>query len=196
MIARLLHRLRAETRGSAVIEFAIAAPVLLLLLIGIYNMAWTAYLTIVLRGAVQAAARGDGLETANNVKADAYVTNLVKGVAPDATVAFKRMSYYDFADIKRAETWNDRNANGKCDAGETYTDENKNGKWDADVGSSSNGGANDVVLYTATVTYKPVFIVPFMSGAADQRQMSATAVRKNQPFALQAKYGSAAGTCP
>lgn len=196
MIARSLLYLKNDARGATVIEFAVACPVLLLLLIGIYNMAWTAYLRGMLQGAVQDASRGDGLETANNTTADAYVTKIVKGIAPNASLAFKRMSYYDFADIKRAESWNDRNGNGKCDAGETYTDENKNGRWDADVGSSSNGGANDVVLYTVTVTYKPVFVVPFVPGAGDQRQMSATAVRKNQPFALQSKYGSAAGTCP
>lgn len=193
--ARFPKRLRGDARGSAVIEFAVACPVLLVLLIGIYDMAHTAYLTAVLHGAVGEAARSDALEIADNTKADAYVSGIVKGVAPGATLAFKRSSYYDFADIKRAEAWNDKNGNGTCDNGESYTDENKNGSWDADVGSSGNGGANDVVLYTVTVSYKPLFVVPFISTAADQRTLTASAVHKNQPYALQAKYGSAAGTC-
>lgn len=190
-----IRGLRGDARGSAVIEFAIAAPVLLLLLIGIYDMAHTAYLTAVLHGAVQEAARGDGLEGADNAKADAYVSSMVKRIAPDATVTFKRSSYYDFADIKRAEAWNDKNTNGTCDKGETYTDENKNGKWDADIGTSDNGGANDVVLYAVTVNYKPVFIVPYIANSTAQRTLTASAVRKNQPYALQEKYSSAAGTC-
>lgn len=190
-----MRRLKADTQGATIIEFAVAAPVLLLLLIGIYDMAHTAYLTAILHGAVSEAARNDGLEIADNQKADAYVTGMVKRIAPDSTVTFKRSSYYDFADIQRAEAWTDKNANGKCDKGETYTDENKNGRWDADVGSSNNGGANDVVLYTATVVYNPVFIVPFMPNSTSQRTLTASAVRKNQPYALQAKYGTAAGVC-
>ncbi|PNU05763.1 TadE/TadG family type IV pilus assembly protein [Novosphingobium guangzhouense] len=188
-------RLRAAEQGSAVIEFAVAAPVLLLLLIGIYDMAHRAYLTAILHGAVEEAARQDGLESADNAKADAYVEAMVKRVAPGADVKFKRLSYYDFADLKRAETWNDKNANGRCDNGEAYTDENRNGKWDADIGTENESGGNDVVLYTATVTYTPVFIVPFMPNSTSQRTLTASTVHKNQPYELQAKYGSDAGTC-
>lgn len=194
--ASLVRRLRVSEHGSAVIEFAVAAPVLLLLLIGIYDMAHRAYLTAILHGAVEEASRQNGLEIADTAKADAYVTAMVQRVAPGAEVKFKRSSYYDFADIKRAEAWNDKNSNGKCDNGETYTDENRNGQWDADVGTSDNGGGNDVVLYTATVTYTPVFIVPFLPNSTAQRTLAASTVRKNQPYQLQEKYGSDAGSCP
>lgn len=192
---RCLPALREDARGSAVIEFAVAAPVLLVLLIGIYDMGHTAYLKAVLSGALETASRSDGIEASDNARADSYVRSIISRIAPDATVTFKRMSYYDFADLKRAEKWTDRNANGKCDNGEPYTDENRSGKWEADVGSASNGGANDVVMYTATVSYKPVFVVPFIDGAGNQRTLVASSVRKNQPYALQARYGSAAGNC-
>jgi Flp pilus assembly protein TadG len=195
---RQFRGLRAHSgdeRGATVVEFAIAAPILITLLLGIFDMGHWAYLTAVLRGAVNQAARSDALETANTAKADIYVANIVKGVAPGATVVSKRVSYYDFADIKRAESWNDKNGNGVCDNSEAYTDENKNSKWDADVGTASNGGANDVVLYTVTVTYTPVFFIPFGTNKNTARTISASVVKKNQPYALQQKYGSAAGTC-
>ncbi len=190
-----LRRCRDDQRGATVIEFAIAAPILITLLLGIYDMGHWAYLTAVLRGAVNEAGRADALETADTAKADAYVTSIVKGVAPGATVVSKRVSYYDFADIKRAESWNDRNGNGTCDNSEAYTDENRNGRWDADVGTTDNGGANDVVLYTVTVTYTPIFFIPFGTNRNTARTISASAVKKNQPYALQEKYGSAAATC-
>lgn len=177
------------------IEFAIAAPVLLVMLLGIWDMGHMAYLTAILHGAVQQVARNDSLEGADTTKADTYVSNIVRTVAPGATVAGKRMSYYDFTDIKRAEAWNDKDGDGKCDNSETYTDENRNGQWDADIGSSTNGGANDVVLYTVTVTYTPVFYIPFMSSGNKPRTLTASVVHKNQPFALQAKYGTTAGVC-
>jgi len=165
------------------------------LLLGIYDLGHRAYLSSVLNGAVQQIARNDALETADTAQADAYVTRLVQGVAPGAQVSPRRMSYYDFADIKRPESWNDKNGNGVCDNSEGYTDENKNNRWDADVGTSDNGGANDVVLYTVTVTYTPIFVNPFASASGRQRTISASAVTKNQPYALQESYGSASGVC-
>ncbi|WP_404480834.1 TadE/TadG family type IV pilus assembly protein [Novosphingobium sp. BL-52-GroH] len=191
----LLRHCRTDRRGATAIEFAVSAPVLIILLMGIYDMGHMAYLNAVLHGAVNQVARADTLEVADTTKADAYVTDLVKGVAPGATVVTKRVSYYDFADVKRPESWNDKNSNGTCDNSETYTDENKNGKWDTDVGTSDNGGASDVTLYTVTVTYTPVFVIPFMSKAKNARTLTASAVKMNQPYALQEKYGSAVGTC-
>jgi hypothetical protein len=165
------------------------------LLLGIYDLGHRAYLSAVLHGAVQQVARGDALETADTAKADAYVENLVKSVVPGAVVTPKRVSYYDFADIRRPEPWDDNNRNGVCDNSEGYTDQNRNGQWDADVGTQDNGGGNDVVLYTVTVTYTPIFVNPFASATSNARTISASAVKRNQPYALQESYGSVAATC-
>lgn len=189
------RRLREDRAGVTAVEFALAAPVLLVLLMGIFDIGHMAYISTVLRGAVQQVARDGTLETADTSAADAFVSNLVSGVAPDAAITSSRQSYYDFADLARPEAWNDKNDNGKCDDGESYTDENKNGSWDADVGQNGNGGANDVVLYTVRVTYKPLFPVPYLTDRHSQRTLSATAVKKNQPYALQENYGSSAGVC-
>jgi hypothetical protein len=40
-----------------------------------------------------------------------------------------------------------------------------------------------------------VFPVPGLTDGNTKRTLSATAVRKNQPYALQQAVGSAAGTC-
>lgn len=188
-----LHR---DQSGVTAIEFGLLGPVFIALLLGIYDMGYTVYLRSVLQGAVQTVARNATLETADTAKADAYVKDLVLGVMPGAQVVSKRVSYYDFADIRRAESWNDKNSNGVCDKSETYVDENRNGRWDADVGTGDNGGAGDTVLYTVTVTYTPLFPNPFVSGSNNTRSMSASSVKKNQPYALQEKYGSAVGVCP
>ena len=58
-----------------------------------------------------------------------------------------------------------------------------------------NGGASDVVVYRFTVTYKPIFAVPFMPQNWQNRTLTATSIRKNQPFASQDGYGSNAGVC-
>lgn len=187
--------LRGDARAATAIEFAVAAPVLITLLLGIYDIGHMVYVRSVLHGAVQQVARTNTIETVDTTAEDTWIRGLVRGVAPDATVTTKRVSYYDFADIARPEAWNDNNGNGVCDASESYTDENRNGRWDADVGTSDNGGASDVVIYTVTVVYKPVFPNPFLDNSDASRTLTATAVKKNQPYALQEKYGSAAGTC-
>lgn len=191
----VLRQCRDDRRGVTIVEFAMAAPVLIILLLGIFDLAQMAYVSAALHGAVQRAARDSAIESADITTQDQFIETLVRRAAPGATVTTKRKSYYDFANIEQPEAWNDANNNGVCDNSESYTDENKNGQWDADVGKSGNGGANDVVVYTVDVSYKPLFPIPWIDGSDNNRTLSASAVRKNQPFALQGSKGSAAGTC-
>lgn len=192
----LPHRGLVQNRdGVSTIEFALVAPVMLMLVIGIFDMGQMAYGISVLNGAVEKAARDSSLETTNTETADNLVKAQVKPIFPGATFSSSRTSYFDFVDIGRPEKWNDGNNDGDCNDGEAYVDENNNGQWDEDVGQQGNGGASDVVVYRFTVSYKPIFAVPFMPQNWQQRSLTATAVRKNQPFALQDEYGSNAGTC-
>ncbi|MDN3645369.1 pilus assembly protein [Pontixanthobacter aestiaquae] len=194
MISFLRMILRDE-RGTTVMEFGLMVTVFMTLLLGLFDLGQLAYTNAILRGAAQDAARSASLETADTAAADAAVTDIVRTVAPDATVTSSRVSYFDFEDIERPEAWDDADNSGLCDDGEAYSDENANGRWDQDIGVSGNGGAGDVVIYTVTVTYSPLFPNPFMPGGTTARQVSASAVKKNQPFADQANYGSEAGTC-
>jgi Flp pilus assembly protein TadG len=183
--------------GATIVEFAIVVPLFLLLLIGIMDIGQMVYGKSVLTGAVHRAARDSSLETRNTSEADASVLDAIRPVLPGVNIKTSRTSYYDFADVGRAEKWNDNNANGVCDADETFTDENRNGQWDQDVGQKeSAGSANDVVVYKVTATFKPVFQVPFMPKLWSERTLSATAVTKNQPFGNQTGYGATAGSCP
>lgn len=189
------RRLASAQQGAAAVEFAIVAPVFLLLLLGIFDIGQMAYLKAVLTGAVEQAARNGTLETANVTTADDFVKNAVKPVMPNATFTMTRKSYYDFNDVARPEKFTDNDHDGTCDHGEPYVDENRSGTWDADVGKAGNGGAGDVVLYTVTMTYKPIFTLTTMGNYNTTRTLTAVGVRKNQPFATQTAYGSGTGTC-
>lgn len=194
-LGKSLRVLSSNDDGVSAIEFTLVAPVMLMLVIGIFDLGQMAYGTSVLNGAVEKAARDSALETTNTETADNLVKAQVKPIFPGATFSSTRTSYYDFVDIGRPEKWNDANDDGECNDGEAYVDENNNSQWDKDVGQQGNGGASDVVVYRFTVSYKPIFAVPFMPQNWQQRSLTATAVRKNQPFALQDEYGSNAGTC-
>lgn len=194
-VAPMVRVLAVDRSGVTATEFAIIAPVFLSLLVGTFDLGQMAYGISVLNGAVQKAARDSALETANTDQADAVVEQIISPVFPGARVSSTRTSYYDFVDIGRAERWNDANNNGDCDIGESYVDENDNGQWDRDVGVSGNGGANDVVVYRVSVRYTPIFKVPFMPEQWNERTLTSTAIKKNQPFATQQEYGSSAGVC-
>jgi len=189
------RRLGGDERGATLVEFALIAPIFLMVLLALCDIGQASYANSVLAGAVQQAARTSSLETGDTTAADARVEEIVQLIAPGAEVDSSRVSYFDFADVGRPESWNDADGNGTCSKGETYVDENGNGYWDPDIGQGGNGGAGDVVIYSVEVTYPPLFGVPLIPGGTADRTISASAVKKNQPFADQPGYGSKAGSC-
>ena len=206
---RLLRSLLRAEGGVAATEFGLIAPVFFTLLLGSLDVAHQTYARSVFTGAVERAARDASLETGDPEAVDQAVEDTLMTLLPDVQIETVRTSYYDFADIKKPEKFTDnkgKNAlgqwiaytglnNGKCDGGESYEDFNANGKWDPDTtaGKKSNGGAGDVVMYTVTATYTPLFKIPFAPELWNERSMTATAIKKNQPFTDQT--GAAAGTC-
>ena len=193
---RFTKRFKSDKRGVTAIEFAMLAPVLLLLMLGMFDLGHMAYGHAVLNGAVQHAARTSSLETGDTFAADAKVVEITKPILPSAEYQFERVSYEDFDDVGRPEAWNDSDGDGTCNNDENFVDENGNGIWDEDIGIDGNGGAGDVVVYKVNVSYAPVFAVPLLAKAGDLRTISATtALKRNQPFAKQNGYGSDAGVC-
>tara|TARA_R100000406_G_C3077136_1_gene115862 strand:- start:197 stop:793 length:597 start_codon:yes stop_codon:yes gene_type:complete len=187
MLARALNRLRRDTRGSTIVEFAIIAPSFMILLMGVFDLGQAVYLRAVMNGAMQEAARDSTLESGPTAEAaiDGMVETRVQHVLRSAELSFDRKSYYDFTDIERAEAINDDNANGECDAGETFEDENGNGSWDSDVGSAGFGGARDITMYTVTATYDKLFPLYGLLGLPQEAQIEMSTVLKNQPYAQQ-----------
>lgn len=193
---RLLpRRLLREQRGTALTEFGLIAPAFFILLIGVFDIAHTVYARSIFVGAVEKAAREAALETGDTDEADAMVASVIRPVLPGVTLVTERSSYFDFADIGRAEKFTDVNGNDVCDNGEAFIDENGSGEWEEDIGQDGNGGAGDVVMYTVTANYSPLFKVPFAPQRWNERSFTTTAVKKNQPFGDQLEYASTAGTC-
>lgn len=183
-LSTVLARLRADRRGAAVVEFAIIAPVMMLLLMGLGDLLYQQYAQSILNGAVQKAARDSTLEGADTTTIDTSVSNMVKKIAKNATFSMTRKSYDTFTEVA-PEPFTDSNGNGIRNAGECYTDMNGNSQWDADPGASGNGGASDITLYTVTVTYPHIFPVMGLLGWPSTQTISAKALLKNQPYAVQ-----------
>lgn len=195
MIRRLLKRLRADRRGSYVIEFALVTPILLVAMFGMLDMAYRLYAKSILEGAVLKAARDSTLElgstAANNTLVDNIVKNTFKdvnGKVVDADYTFTRRNFADFSNAGKMEPAT--GPGGQCapPVGATvytYVDVNNSGSWD-DGAIAGQGGANDAVLYTVTVRHQSLSPVNSLFGAEKFQTIRASTVLRNQPYNNQA----------
>ncbi|MGB3740300.1 MAG: TadE family protein [Pontixanthobacter sp.] len=183
-----LKRLRRDADGVTVVEFAIVAPVLCLMLMGMFDLGFQRYAQTVIKGAIQEAGRSSSLEPTlvTTTELDDAVRNSVLLVVPGAKVTFERKNYATFGDVRKMEEYRDTNKNGVCDDGEPFDDLNGNGTRD-DRGRDGVGGARDAVLYTAIATYPRVFpLHGFVDGLDAEVTVSGQTVLRNQPYDEQA----------
>jgi len=186
--------LARDKAGATVVEFAIVAPVLCLVLLGAFDIGHTLYMRSVLQGILQKAARDatleSGTEATQQALLDEKVRKQVRALANNATIDFSRRYYRTFSDAAaaRAERWTDSNTNGRCDNGEPYDDENNNSVWDADGGNEGQGGAKDATLYTVKVRYPRFFPIYRFVGGSDTTRLTASTVLRNQPYGDQGSY--------
>lgn len=178
---------KAES-GVTAVEFALIAPVFLVMLLGTFNLGQAVYLQGVFHGAVQDAGRDAGLESgvSNLTAIDALVMKRVGSIAPEGAIISSRKNYTTFNDVGTAEDFEDANNNGAYDDNECFTDVNGNDNWDADRASAGLGGADDVVVYTAELTYNWLIPMGGFLGWADTNKLTASTVLRNQPFGSQA----------
>lgn len=182
-----LAALLRDNGGATLVEFALVAPVLLMTLMGIFDMAYNTYTKIMLEGAIQKAARDSTIEGADarSPQIDATVTRAVHHVAPQAELTFERKAYTNFTDVAEPEDFTDVDDNGTCNDGEPFEDINDNGTWDNDRGEAGQGSARDAVLYTVTVEVPRLFPVAALIGLPNTFTAHAETVLRNQPFAQQ-----------
>ena len=185
MTGRLRHRLIGDNRGVTVVEFALVAPVMLIGILGVFDLGFNMYTATLLQGAIHDAARDSTIEGADTHSVDAHVTDIVNDIAPNAHVTFKREFFKNFSDVGRPEDFTDSDGNGACDAGEPFVDVNGNGVWDTNRGTAGVGSARDAVLYTVTVNYLRPFPVAKLIGQDGRYTLVARTVLRNQPFNLQ-----------
>ena len=198
--ARFLRRLRRDRRGATVVEFAIVAPVMGMVLLGAFDVSHTLYMRGVLQGIVQKVARDstleDSAEAGVQTTLDNRVKAQVKALANNATVNITRRYYRTFsqASAAKAETFTDSSSgiykNGTCDHGEPYEDANRNGTWDKDGGNAGQGGAKDAVLYTVEVSYPRFFPIYKFIGGSTTTKITGSTVLKNQPYGDQGTYAA------
>ncbi|WP_373490867.1 TadE/TadG family type IV pilus assembly protein [Parasphingorhabdus sp.] len=193
LLARF-RTLKRDDAGAALVEFALVAPVLLLLIMGMMDVGHRIYATAILQGSVQKAARDASLDdgSANAATIDDRVKELMLPVLqpePISNFDFQRQNYSNFSDVSQPEDFTDTNNDGECNNGEPYDDANGNDIWDADRGATGQGNAKDAVLYTVRVAYPRLFPMARMIGLPEDEVIEASTVLRNQPFGEQSARG-------
>lgn len=186
-----LHRLHRDKRGVTMTEFGLLAPVMCLLLMGAFDAGHTLYMKSVVEGAIQKAARDTGLEggsiAANRTTIDTAVRNQILPLNQSAGIVFSRRYFRNFARASAPiwEPFTDTNGDGNCNGGEPYTDENNSGVRDQASGIDGQGGADDAVIYTVTVTYNRMFPLHRFINIPAQQIVKGSTVMSNQPYGEQ-----------
>jgi len=174
--------------GVTAIEFAVIAPVMLLLVFGIIEFGIIMMVYNVMEGATAVSSRlGKTGYVASGLTRQQTIVNAITARAgalldPNKiTVTSKFYKQYD--QINDPSPISTRMAMVAYNSGETYTDINGNGQWDADMGASGYGSAGDVVVYT--VSYPWSVATPIISDLIATNgifTITTHAVVKNEPY--------------
>ena len=174
-----LDRIYTDESGLAAIEFAISAPVIVMLLMMLVETAYLLAGGILLEAGARAASRYalTGQSVDGETRVDAIRRIVTRYVCPLAQreiaagycfwdlsstdpndgqandpLSIESRVYGDPTEFGRPEPYGDTNPiNGQYDEGEPFTDVNGNGHWDADMARSGAGGSGDFVIYHLTM---------------------------------------------
>lgn len=184
-----LTRLRACRRGSGTIEFAFAAPILLLGVMGVIEFGMVLFMNALIEGGVREASRFGitgyapvGLSREEMIVQE--ITNSTLGLVKPEDITITTIVYGDFTQIGMEEPFVDSApVNGTYDLGEEYVDVNGNGQWDADMGTAGVGGPGDVVVYEVAVDWPlmTTYLAPLI-GTDGKMPLTASIAVRNEPY--------------
>lgn len=197
-----------DDKGATIVEFAMVAPALILILIAGFDFGHRSYVTAVLQGALTDSARaasvqspvisGNG-DTLEERVEDAIIRQVSPIATPGFTLNVTQSNFFDFSGIGNPERIvQDQDGDGTFDEedGDCYSDLNENGEFDLDTGREGRGGSNDVVFYEATLTMDAIVpLANFLGGDSSYVMVAETAIR-NQPWGTQATPPVVCGVVP
>jgi hypothetical protein len=206
-----LGRLLTDRSAVSTIEFAIAGPIVLIIICLVLEMGFLLtggiFLEIGARAAARAGITGGTSSGGASETREAMIRRIITsyvcpssipgstnalcfwttqgGVAlqDGSPLVLAMLAYADPRNIGVSEPYSDiKPANGRYDTGETFTDVNGNGKWDADMGRTTAGGASDLVVYT--VQMPQLVLNPFLRATVGGSvfRHTATLIVRNEPF--------------
>lgn len=199
---RLLRTLRRDERGVAALELGILIIPLSAVLLGILDMGYGMYLRSTLQGAINDVARQAVVENPEfagtgtlESRMSTEIRSRLAGLAEDGDWNLEVASFNEFSRIGVPEKLvTDRNRNGRydednpstpADEGDCWIDLEENGEYDTDPQRDGIGGADDIVLYTATMVKERFLPMAELIGMEPNYNIVVQATVRNQPYANQ-----------
>lgn len=173
--------------GVTAIEFALIAPVFILLVMGIIEFSLIMFTSAVMESATNNTSRlgktgyVPGAETREQEIIDTVAAR-TQGLLDPAKIAVSTTVYSNFNDVGQPEPCVSP-AQPPCGGtpGVNFIDVNGNGQWDADMGAAGLGNPGDVVVYT--VSYPWPIMTPVMRGILGNTYLiTARDVVRNEPY--------------
>jgi Flp pilus assembly protein TadG len=177
------RRLRRDDRAVTILEFAMIAPVMLLLLLGFFDLGYRAYATSVLQGALHDAARMATVGGHSMAEIDSLVRTRLSNFAARSTTTTEAANYYQFSGVSQPELIvGDTTPLNTYNAGDCFEDANGNNQYDTDRGAAGTGNSDDIVRYRVTITFPRVFPLGVLMGWPSTQTLTSETVLRNQPY--------------
>lgn len=184
---RAHHALLTCAAGITSVEFAIVAPVMILLMMGIIEFSLIMFTTTVMESAATTTARYGmtGYVAAGSSRQDQIIANIQErtaGLLDPTHITITTKVYATVDRVGDPETCINP-ASPPCPgtAGVNYVDINGNGQWDWDMGAAGLGNANDIVVYVVTYPW-PVTTPVIASIIGNPYNITVRTVVKNEPY--------------
>ena len=189
-----IHRKRAKIQalslarrddGVTAIEFALLAPALLLIVMGVIEFSLISFVSTVMESATAITARlgKTGYVPTTMTRQQEIINSIdtkTSGLLNKNLITVVTKAYSSFAVIGGEPC-----LTATCGAGTAnvdYVDVNGNNQWDADLGQAGLGGPGDAVVYT--VSYPWRIMTPIISSIIGSTyNITVRTVVRNEPYA-------------
>jgi len=192
-----LSKVRHDNDGSAAIEFAFTAPLLILTIVAIMEFSMILFLNASLEGSLRDAARfgATGFQPTGVNRVDVIIQKIrdaTLGLVPIDADHVTILAYTNFSEVGQPEPFIDNNSNGVYDVGEPYTDVTGNGQWDADMGTPGLGGPCSIVVYRVDTQWN-LFLGLLANIIGNPIELKASTAVRNEPYGSSPCTGGASG---
>jgi len=177
-------RFNSDKRGVTAIEFGMLAIPFLMMLVGILDLAHFGWIRATASGELNRLARSSTVENGDWTAAQNILIAQVKRIHPQATVNVTSKSFPQYSRINAAEKLiEDKGATGyHVGEGDCFEDLNNDSIRNNVAGANGIGGADDVVLMTADISFPRLFPAARMFGMSPIQTLTVTESFRRQPY--------------
>ena len=188
-----LRILLRDARGAVLMEFGLLIVPLCIVLMGVMDMGFGMYLRSTMQGAVNDVSRMAVVQDPNfsgtgttEQRIDAAIKARLAGLADYGTWDVDVESFNEYSRVGAPEKIvRDANNDGEIDSGDCWLDLEPNGEYDTAPSRGGIGGADDIAVYTASLSMPRILPMAGLIGMSPNYEILVRSAVRNQPYANQ-----------